>query len=361
MQHLPENRHDLPEFSAIIVDLPFATAESLAKGRKNRPTNRDSTVMKPVIAAALSSFVVLAACDGENPFQVVSTPIVADDPTEPFTEEELASIPEGLSGSVTGVTFAPGSNTITVTGLPLDQVGGTFPEAVFNANTNLNVPGYTAYAYQDDNLDRMFVMLIAEDTASGVQAGAVADGGQFAEFFGGGFYRQIGPYTPDTGLVSYGGTYAGVSNVDANGNELLPPPAVGPAIAPEQPAQIVGDIFINADFGQNTVNGGIENVEYFNLNAADIATFGTDLPDVLLVSAPISAAGEFQGLVQNPGLVTIGGYGGTFGGTGATGVGGTMILDGDWDPNRNGEFQYGVFVLTQCGEPGDAPICATVN
>ncbi len=287
---------------------------------------------------------------------------MAADPTEPFTEEELESIPEGLSGAVTGVTFTPGDNTITVTGLPLDQVGSTFPEAVFAANANLNVPGYTAYAYQDDNLDRMFVMLIAEDTASGVQAGAVADGGQFAEFFGGGFYRQIGDYTPETGLVSYGGTYAGVSNVDANGNELLAPPAgAGPSITPEQPAQIVGDIFINADFGQNVINGGIENIEYFNLSAAGIAATGTGLPDLLLVSAPITETGQFQGLVQNPALATVGGYGGTFGGTEASGVGGTMILDGDWDPNRDNEFQYGVFVLTQCGEPGDAPICASVN
>ena len=308
---------------------------------------------------ALAMITTVAACDSANPFQTVETVV---DPTDPVTEEDLQEIPQALSGDLTGVTFAPGSNTITVSGLPLDQVSGGFPEATFAANPNLDVPGYTAYAYQDDNLDRMFVMLIAEDTAGGVQAGAVADGGQFAEFFGGGFYRQVGNYTPEAGLVSYGGTYGGVSNVDADGAELLPVTGVGPSIAPSQPAQVVGDIFINADFGQNIVNGGIENVEYFNVSPGYIALAGTnELPDMLLVSTTISDEGEFSGIVENPARETVGGYGGTFGGPEASGVGGTLLLDGDWDPILENEFQYGVFVLTQCGEPGDAPICATVN
>lgn len=151
--------------------------------------------------------------------------------------------------------------------------------------------------------------------------------------------------------------------MNADGAELLPPPAgVGPAILPEQPAQIVGDIFINADFGQNSVSGGIENVEYYNVNPGYIATYGSiELPDMLLLTTTISDVGEFQGSVLNPALETIGVYGGTFGGIGATGVGGVLSLDGDWDPNIINEYQYGTFVLTQCGQPGDAAICATVN
>lgn len=140
---------------------------------------------------ATALLAILAACDNANPFQDVVTGVA--DPTDPVTEEQQEAI-ESLAGNLTSVSFAPGSNTITMSGLPLDQVGGSFPEAVFTLNTNLSVPGYVAYAYQDDNLDRMFVMLIAEDASGGAQAGAVADGGQFADFFGGGFYRQVGDY-----------------------------------------------------------------------------------------------------------------------------------------------------------------------
>jgi hypothetical protein len=133
MQHLPENRHALPEFSAIIVDLSFATAESLAKGHKNRPSNRDSTVMKPVIAAALSSFVILAACDGTNPFMVeVTSPtgetelIDANDPNTDVNSQFAYNPARNLT--MNSVRYDATNDQLVINNLPFDGPDGVYDD-----------------------------------------------------------------------------------------------------------------------------------------------------------------------------------------------------------------------------------------
>lgn len=42
------------------------------------------------------------------------------------------------------------------------------------------------------------------------------------------------------------------------------------------------------------------------------------------------------------------------------GVGATLMPDSNGDPHILNEFQFGVFMLTQCGEPCHAPICSCV-
>ena len=289
---------------------------------------------------------LLTACGDGNPFVfgVTETPI-----KPPVISD--SGVPEKVQGNVGSVTFVAGAPTITVQITSLDQ--GTF-DAVHNRNPALNVPGYQAYTYQDDPLDRMFVAIVAESRDAAIQAATVMDGGQFTKFFGGTGVTQIGTYGADTGLVSYAGTYAGLSNINAPGAELLPvPPGTDPAILPAQPTRVTGDVFINADFTDNTINGAITNRE--------LTEYGTAIPDIFLIPGDIAADGTFEGSVEIGAQTGVGNYAGVFGGTGATSVGGGVLLDGDFIPGVENEQEYGIFVLAQCGTPGDAPICAGVN
>ncbi|WP_281984003.1 thymidylate synthase [Thalassorhabdomicrobium marinisediminis] len=324
---------------------------------------------------ALGLTAALAACDSENPFD--QEPVV-EDPETPVIEEgeEVSSegIPLALADNLQSVAYVPGTGsdpgTLSVDMLALDRTDSDIPLQDYTPNAALTAlaPGYEVFSYQDDALDRMFVAIVAQSNDGSVLGAVVMDGGQFTKFFGGGFYATDGDYTPgsgpnDTGLVSYAGTYAGLSNLNADGNELMtPPPGTDPALLPDQPAQITGDIFLNADFGDNQVNGAIYNRAFVNLDPALQALIGgNELEDVYLIPADITDEGTFFGTAENPAQEGIGSYGGTFGGTEAAGVAGVVHLDGDTIPGIENEDEFGVFVLTQCGQPGEDPVCAAVN
>jgi hypothetical protein len=66
--------------------------------------------------------------------------------------------------------------------------------ASFTRNAALDVPGYEAYAVQEDALDRFFIALAAESADGSVQASAVSDGGQFARFYAGTSYARSGGF-----------------------------------------------------------------------------------------------------------------------------------------------------------------------
>lgn len=323
--------------------------------------------MSRFLTAALCSVALLAGCDSANPFTDPGTDTDTDTDTDTGGGGGGGgtTTPDGSVENVESISYTPGSSTITVTGIPFDGVDPAFPESEYAANATLTAlaPGYAVYTNQEDPLDRLYIAVVAESSDGGVQAGVAADGGQFTTFYGGGYYTQIGTYTPGTGQVSYAGNYVGLSNLDADGSELQPPTVpVDPGLLPDQSAQILGEILLNVDFGQNQVEGGIVDLQYVNIDPGYVATYGSaDLPDVFLIAADITEGGAFSGSVENPAQEGIGTYSGTFGGDGATSIGGVVVLDGDWDPNVINEKQFGVFVLTQCGQPGDDPICATVN
>jgi len=329
-----------------------------------------------ITAIALST--VLAGCDSSNPFE--GGDVIVDGDTPIIDDGEVVSsngIPAALSGTggsvnLEAVAFDPDANTLSVDINSLDSETGEgdipLTEYAFNQNLTDLAPGYQVFSFQDDAADRMFVALVAQSEDGSVLGAVVMDGGQFGRFFGGGFYATDGNYTPgvaanDTGLVSYAGTYAGLTNLNANGDELLPLPGgtLNPAGTPDQPAQITGDVFINADFGDNAINGGVFNREFVNLDAdVEAQIGGTELEDINLIVTGIEEDGTFFGTVENTALEGIGSYGGTFGGTEAAGVAGVVALDGDFIPGIDEEAEFGVFVLDQCGQPGDAAVCDAI-
>lgn len=271
------------------------------------------------------------------------------------------SIPETLRENLHEATYNASAQTLTLNMSSLDAGQVT---AVYNRNRGLDVGTYEAYTLQDDPLDRHFTALVAQSTDpdQSVRAGAVADGGQFNRYFPGGFYERDGDFTPPSeaaGLVSYAGVYAAVTNVNAPGADLLPipGPAIDPSRQPRQSARIEGHIFLNAEFGDNTVNGNITN--------RVLMDYGTALPNVVLLPTEIDANGEFLGTTEYADRTVNGEYGGIFGGTDASAVGGVVALtsfDGPGNPlGFEDEEERGVFVLIQCGLPGEDPICANVN
>lgn len=311
----------------------------------------------PLIAA-----VAISACEGstgkDNPFQ--------EDPEDTEEQAEASTINEALASNVSNVS-KPGADTITVEIFALD---GTPLTNSFTRNAALDTAGYMAYTAQEDPLDRMFIALAAESLDGSVHAGVAIDGGQFNYFHGGGYYQRDGGFNapsigngPGEAQVSYAGNYAAVTNISSSeGADLLPiPPGVDPDDLPDlpgQPSRIEGTIFLNANFADNAVNGEIYNRVL--ISPIDNTTTLV-LDDLTLVVSDIDENGEFFGDVEMSGEVgsDVGDYGGIFGGNGATSVAGIVSVSDHIDDVEN-EQEYGVFVLTQCGQPNDAAVCDIV-
>ncbi len=306
---------------------------------------------------ALSALFFVAACDeGGNPLILTNTA----DPDGAAT----STIPSAILGDIQSLQFDAAAGTLTVTGLTLDE---TQLAALYTRAPALDVPGYVAFIAQDDPLDRHVTAFVQESGNSGaVRGGVVVTGGLGNRYFGGVFYERDGTFDPadvtgTTGLVSYAGTYAGLTNLAGDGGTLLPVPlGTDPVLIPVDAAEITGTVFLNADFADNAVEGAI----YDRI----LADGGIPLPDVVLVAGTIEADGYFTGSTEIFGEVgtSNGSYGGVFGGPNSESVAGGVSLtafDGDGNPlGLENEEEYGVFVLDQCGTPGaNATICSEVN
>lgn len=272
----------------------------------------------------------------------------------------LSDIPETLTKNVSAVSYNAAAETITLRMAGLD--GGAI-DLTYARRSNLDIGHYQAYTYQDDALDRHFTVMAAESNDGRIRAGVTADGGQFNRYFGGGFYLRDGNFDAPpaaSGQVEYAGDYAGITNLDtdpaAPGYDLLPVPAgTDPAILPAQGARVTGRILIDVNFNEGQMNGAV-----FNRAFADDAS--VTLPDIALLPTDIGEDGSFFGNIEFRGSINndIGDYGGMFAGANSSSVGGVLFLS-DVDNNIygwTGDEEVGVFVLTQCGQPGeDAVLC----
>ena len=349
--------------------------------------------MNRFVASLVLPAFLLACGGGSNPFEGEATTPPPDGGGQGVTPPEEPGIPEVLSNNVTRLSFDPAAQTLTVEGVGLDEVPFT---ATYRRRAGLDRNGYQAFTAQDDRLDR-HSSAFGKQSGNGadVRAGVVLSGGPRNRFFGGGYYERDGEYTPpdvtpDSGLVSYSGSYVGLVNIGfregtrdpvtgtwedgANIGDLQPVPDGTPLeLVPDQAGIIDGKILINADFADATVEGNIYDRELIN-PATGQRVF--ELPSVVLIDAPIDDDGNFTGTVEyeqrDPSITTnvignrIGDYGGTFGGENASGVAGIVKLDEFDGPNDplglENEEEYGVFVLDQCGQPVQDPVgCAGTN
>ena len=327
------------------------------------------------ISVALA-LVLLAGCSGSNPFeddqgdgsQQPTQPVVEDDPDTPEDESTsdfvdtggIGPLPGQIANNLTNVTLSADRQSIVVRGLPLDT---TPVNATYARDPRLDTNGYTAYSVQEDGLDRFAIALVRESVDGSVEGGVVLDGGQFNRFLGGAFYRRNGDYSPhvpdqpDRGLVSYNGAYVGLSNLaTTDGAELIAvDPGTPGAVIPDQAARVTGEVFLNADFSNNAINGAI-----YDREMTDLVDPRTNLPlqldPVFLIFTAIEDDGSFTGIVEDPELSAIGTFGGVFGGLGATAVAGAIEIE-DYIEIAENEREFGTFVASQCDLPGSGDLC----
>jgi hypothetical protein len=296
----------------------------------------------------------LAACSADPSGDVPGTPSV----TNPAAEE--------VAGSLRSVSYDAdaGQLVLAINGIHGNQENVTYTR---RADLDATVPGYQVFMQQGTAADRHYTALFAESNDNRLIAGVVADGGNNGRYYGGSYYGRQGaeiysPYTDSSGgEAQYYGTYAAVTNLDGNGDDLLDASGIPATLtAPGQADRITGIILLNADFANGAVDAEISNRQLVD----DVRGINGDLAlqDIVLTEAQITAEGTFTGIAayETRPDAQIGSFGGIFGGNGATSVAGTVYLQEFDGPNGTipGEEEYGVFVLTRCGAPGAAAACS---
>ncbi|MEL7255192.1 MAG: hypothetical protein AAFZ04_04785 [Pseudomonadota bacterium] len=320
-------------------------------------------------AAFLLVGALLMACDSEgNPF--TTSAAAPATPTTPGPAP-ATGVPADIAGDVDNVTFNATTGVLTVTGVNLDNVPVT---TTYTRTPGLDQDGFIAFTTQDDPLDRHFTALVAEGTS--VRAAAVSSPSPRNRTLRGAFFERDGAYTPPTvttttGLVSYAGAYAGVTNIsDPNPQNLLSTTVTPSELQPTQALLVDGDVFMNADFGDGSVEGNIINRR---LLGSDGTVYQADLPSLVLILSTVDSNGSFSGTVEydisDPASNTnefeqVGTYAGIFGGTNASEIAGGVDLtefDGSSDPlGFENEQESGAFVLQACAPGSTNPICAQI-
>ena len=304
----------------------------------------------------------LSACGGGNPFDET-------DSTDEVTEEEISTIPEEISQSLESFTYNAENETLTVAGVPTDDrtVNG-----VYTRRPALDLVGYEAYTAQDGSLDRLFTAYVRD--IRGTRAVTIVSGGQFGEFIVGNGYSNTtytAPVAPDSeqdgGLVSYAGNYVGLLNAsDGNDGDLLPVAAGTPEeVLSSQAAEVTGRALITGDFQDLSVTGIVFDRVVIDVNNDGEQEAGTtdplQVPDLLLNLTDIAEDGTFFGPVERGEFNdqaggSVGTYGGIFGGVGATEVAGIVVVQSHI-PTGSGLIENGTFVLSQCGQADEDPLC----
>jgi hypothetical protein len=312
-----------------------------------------------IVSSAPLALLLLAACTSTNPFGTGGGG--GGTPTD-------ITVPDSLAGDVDAVAYDAARDALIIS-ITLDT---TPVQAVWQRDSRFDTAGYRAYAVQEDPLDRLFIGLAAQSPDRSVTAVVAGDGGQFNKFYAGGGYSRNGAFAPPqgtaaqgSGQVSYAGRYAGITNIPAPGTALLPPVSpVDPEVRPNQASRVEGDIFLNANFSDNVVNGAIYN--------RVVVDYGFRLQSVILVGGEIDPNGSFVGTTErwvndDQQMEEFGDFGGVFGGQNAGYVGGVVALEkifvGDAvlglevGDELEGGRERGMFMLRQCGLSDDSPIC----
>lgn len=301
------------------------------------------------IAYAVVAMAALAACDGVGGGGGGGTGGPGTPP--PITGDA------SLRGDLDAFAFN-GTDTLSVQ-ISLES------DDVLQAYTQDGAPinGYIRFVQQDDPLDRFSTAFAGQSSDGSVQAVVVTDGGQFNRFFGGAGVQQNNYSAPTRGLASYAGGYIGLLNFGPAAPNV---PANTPDSAiPRVSTPITGQVFINADFADNLVNGVVYDRQF--ILDGDV----NNPADLVLIAGSIAADGTFNGEVELEDFTNVGGYSGTFGGQNAAAMAGMVelgagfLVDSEFvalpgfEDTGGTEREWGIFVIDQC--PTSQPLCATVD
>ncbi|WP_323042203.1 hypothetical protein [Gemmobacter sp.] len=298
----------------------------------------------------LAAVLALVACGGGNPLNFGGTTTPEPEPTDPGEiggEAPITGIevPGVIAQHLKAANYTPGAPTMAI---DLRTLDGTPLAATYQRATVYDVAGFEAYTVQETSSQRQFLALFKRGEA--VQAGTVADGGQFVNYFGGATFSRVQPFslpTPETPsstlLATYTGGYVGLLNWGE------PTGGADDEFSPVRSYRVTGDVMMNADFNADnlSVNGGVRNRQ--------IVDTGESLQTIFFWVTQITDQGSFSGLIKFDPTKTIGNYAGVFGGSGGSEVAGATILrpiDGDSIAR-----EHGAFVATKCvaGDPAPCP------
>lgn len=295
--------------------------------------------------AALVAGLAVAGCDG-TPFNEDTgggtgggTDSGTGGGTDGGTTGGTAEIPAELRGNLVSASFNPTAGTLTAVVDPLDASPVT---VTFVRAPTLDRGGYQAFTYQETTSNRLFLALFRNSGDNAVSGGVTASG-QFTEMIWGTDFKANTAFSAPAsgGLANYAGSYVGTLNTG------VPVPGPGAPFDPIRPQRVQGDVLLNADFTNNSVEGGIRNRQ--------VVETSTGLADVFLTITDISSDGTFAGKVEFNDKTEAGTYGGTFGGTGGTAVAGAV----DLKPVKSDSdlLEKGSFVLDRCvtGAPSPCP------
>ncbi len=308
-------------------------------------------------ASGLVLCLVVAGCGDGVPFN-------GDTTTTPGSGTSTQTIPATLSNNLESFAYNATTQTLSITGITADDSQFT---STYRRRPLLDRGGYQAYTAQDGSLDRHVTAYVKD--INGTQAGVVVTGGQFQGIFSGTGYANASytaPVQPGTqaegGVVTYAGKYVGLLNTRGSGEDLTAVAAGTPtAPLPVQAAEVTGDIVLTGDFNDAAVDGLIYQrkvLDYDNTTSgyAPNAADPLQVNDIALDSTAIATDGTFSGTTSQANI-TVGEYAGIFGGVGATEVAGVIRAENHID-QFDEEVEYGAFVLAQCGQPDEDPICA---
>ena len=303
------------------------------------------------------ALLLLGACDG-NPIGTGQE--VPVDPVEPCTVDcpspDVNGVPAITAQNLEAATFNPGDPTITVR---LRSQDAAALDATYTRNATFDVDGYAAYTYQETGSNRFVVALVRE--VGRVKGGIAVDGGQFANYFGGGTYVRADVFTRPTGAAAvgsdanYSGTYVGLWNIGPT-----TPGGPGGDLNPERSYRIDGRALVTADFTDMSVSGGVDQrriVDSEALTDARLFAEGRDATNVLLPTISLNATaitniGSFVDKVKI-GSAVVGDYSGIFG-PNAEQVAALTVFQ----PLSIIELkEHGLIVLPNC-TTGGGPACA---
>lgn len=309
-----------------------------------------------------AALALLAACDQRPVDGAIDQP--GDD--TPVGEQPVVENGQVSIGDLNSANYDPdAANPLTVR-VVLD--GGIEQLQVYGVNPGGDFAGseaYESYFFQDGGDSRFFRAFAAESTDGSVNAVVVSDGGQFNRSFGGATANQITYSAPDGGLVRYRGDYIGLVNF---GDPAGPGPVGAVNGIPNESFAITGEVFLIADFTEGATNGEIFNRAFEpGVVIGDLPDGATlDLPEIVLVIGAINEDGSFTGsaeLNEDGNFISVGSYGGLFGGEDASSVAGLVRLGTGFlgvavspnpdDPENpiitpvgtGNEVEYGIFVL----------------
>ncbi|MDP2083866.1 MAG: hypothetical protein Q8K20_01600, partial [Gemmobacter sp.] len=237
------------------------SAATFGQNENNRAVQAMIRKHLPLLAA-----LALAACSG-NPLSFGEA--VTPEPPPPVNPEDPApiegvSVPAGIAQHVRTASYTPGAPTAQI---DLRSLDGTPISATYQRATQFDVAGFEAYTIQETRAQRQFLALFKR--GNHVEAGAIADGGQFGKYFGGGTFRRLvpnsytlpTPVTPlptetnlnpqPTLLATYVGGYVGL----LNSGPIVP----NSTLDPQRSFRVTGDVAINADFENMKLNGRVTN------------------------------------------------------------------------------------------------------